>query len=604
MYCTNCGAELKDDAKFCTKCGQKVQHELVDIATAAATASAAEQALREQAPAVPAPGVPEPPAPPAPAVPEPEPPAPEPPAPQPVMDQPTQPLPVPEEQVTPVSVPRNHIPADQGATQPMPTNTAPPISLKSAEPSTLPSPAVTGYCAVCGTPMSRGMVFCPACGHRVGDPVPQPQAASQTSSAPTASATSPVPVRSAVTVARKGSLSSGMIALVAGAAVVAVAIIAIAVAPALSGSGSTAQNPAATEAGSTSADAGTSDEETNRPQLNVPIDASVSTPIGNLTNGGYVCEDDNYIYYAAPDQTADDWFTSSITRQNKSNGSTEVVYTTSANQPLIYHLNVESGRLIFSEESGTESARIMSVGTDGSNPVELATSDVSSLCQVYQGLVYYQAGSVVRVMNPDGTDQKIVYSPGPDMLWRVADGKVFYFAQKEAQEVRGVNLDGSGDYQVCTLEGSRYGEDENARINVMQPVGGQIFVLIGNKDERGGYAGFLIPESGGTVGGSLAAEAEISTIIRINMTEDGTLAIYQTVGGEVGPGFSTEMAPMTVNDFIHGSGLDETVYQAEDNTVNLFIPTYINGEVYFGRRVSGNNALMHVTSGGSVERLS
>ena len=27
MYCTNCGAEMPDDALFCTACGEKIDHE-------------------------------------------------------------------------------------------------------------------------------------------------------------------------------------------------------------------------------------------------------------------------------------------------------------------------------------------------------------------------------------------------------------------------------------------------------------------------------------------------------------------------------------------------------------------------------------------------
>ena len=27
MYCTKCGAEMPDDALFCTACGEKIDHE-------------------------------------------------------------------------------------------------------------------------------------------------------------------------------------------------------------------------------------------------------------------------------------------------------------------------------------------------------------------------------------------------------------------------------------------------------------------------------------------------------------------------------------------------------------------------------------------------
>lgn len=324
----------------------------------------------------------------------------------------------------------------------------------------------------------------------------------------------------------------------------------------------------------------------------VAVDTSVSTPIGNLVNGGYVCEDEDNVYYTTPVTGADGWYTDSIVRMSKSGAGTQVIYTNDASGAVLYHLNAESGRVIFSEEAGG-SARVKSVGIDGSDPVTLSVADEGSLVQVYEGYVYYVSGGTLKVMNPDGSNQRDVLSVG-SQLWRISNDRIVYFDGSGATSAYMADLDGS---DARTFVQAPYSAEGDVILNVIPtpegtydvlrgPAGGSTYYEIDNYDANGSNGTFVMEGSDGV------------SVTRINPTSLGRIIVFSYP-----PYFPDDDVWETQLAFIDQS-LDDAFYTTRDSSVILRSPTLVNGYVYFGYEQTGSNRLMRVPySGGSVETV-
>lgn len=360
--------------------------------------------------------------------------------------------------------------------------------------------------------------------------------------------------------------------------------------------GETGTSASDTAAGTSSSSASSSSAAPSTSQASVPVDSSSSTDIGNLVNGGYACADDQYVYYSTATSDSE-WFSAAIVREPKNGGAPETIYTSQSDYALMYHLNVTSGRVIFSEvdgKSGEETSRVVSVGTDGSSPQVLADCDNYSLCQVYEGLVYYQSASTIRVMNPDGSNQSVVFSPGNGMLWRIANDKIFYFANGGDNEVRSVPLGGTSSTVVCRASQYQYAD---LKINIVQPFDGKLFVLLGGGNE-GGYMGYTIPDTGGDFSiDNWTAEAELSSITRANVTSAGLLAVYEY------PEDVSKKGSPNIYELEWPDRANPSLYEVSEHDGQISSPTYIDGDVYFRLVNPSGNSLMRVRSNGTVETL-
>lgn len=199
MFCTNCGAQVPDGSKFCTRCGSPIAAAPASAPTPVPPAPAPEPAPVPEPVATPAPA-PEPiPAPPMPeqvAAPEPAP------APEPVAT----PAPVPEQVAVPVPTPVNEAP--QAAPVPTPVPTAAPVP---------PAPAPAAA-PVPPAPTPAAAPVPPAPQANYGSPVPP---------APQVNYAAPTPSAGAVPPAKKSKTP-----LIIGiAAIVLVAVIALVVVP-------------------------------------------------------------------------------------------------------------------------------------------------------------------------------------------------------------------------------------------------------------------------------------------------------------------------------------------------------------------------------------
>lgn len=411
------------------------------------------------------------------------------------------------------------------------------------------------FCTNCGKEIPDDATFCPFCGQTIEDaavpvrpsPVPSP----------------PQEGYVATTGSRAGKGRRPVVIVVAVACVVVVAAI---VAYALTRGGE------ATDQG----DAGGISS--------APVDAGVSTPIGNLVNGGYVCEDDDNVYYARPVRGASGWYTNGIVRASKAGSDTQVIYEIDDAEAVIYHLNVESDRVIFSEVRGSGTT-VRSVGTDGSNPVALAVADDSSLVQVYAGRVYYLSGGTVKVMDPDGGNQSDVLSVG-DRLWRVGEGGIVSF---DSKGVYLAGLDGTGQRTLLTTS-QMVGSGDIT--NVIPRSDGSYEVFCGQADEGGAYRIDVYDKDGNYV----RTDAEANDgyhINRANPTDAGTIVMMDRADSD------------DESLGLESSGSHQDLYSTSDAAASLCFPTSVDGYVYFGYVCEGNNRLMRVPlSGGSAEVVS
>ena len=167
-----------------------------------------------------------------------------------------------------------------------------------------------------------------------------------------------------------------------------------------------------------------------------------SAMVGNLTNGGYVCEDDGWVYYATP-KSAAGWSTNSIVRTSKSDSTRETVYSVSGSDSLLWHINPVGDYLVFQQSIANENPSVMRVRKDGSgDAVAIAICDDNTLCQVYKGLVYFERGGSIRSVKLDGTDEKAVASLGNDNRWRIHDDKIYTYSDKKGANLSTMPLSG------------------------------------------------------------------------------------------------------------------------------------------------------------------
>lgn len=356
-------------------------------------------------------------------------------------------------------------------------------------------------------------------------------------------------------------------------------------------------------AGGSDTSSGTTDGSTGSGAPYVPVDQSASTPVGNLVNGGYVCEDDENVYYTTPVTSADDWFTNSIVRQPKDGSTPQVIYSTDAGNPVVYHLNVTSGRIIFTEvsDAGTQ---VKSVGTDGSTPQTLSSADDSSLVQVYKGCVYFSSGGTLRVMDPDGTNGRDLMAVS-GQLWRVCDDSIVHFGAQDATTVSRANLDGSNDHVFISTTIAQ--NNEQITNVIPNPSSGVYEVLQGGRGETGGYS-IVGYDANGSQTYGLDGEAEGGwRINRFNPTKDGMIFLYDHSAPDLGSD-STDI-PTDEHVVFEANGSqwtdpNDTLYDTSDPAVTLMSPTYIDGYVYFACIKQGSNALMRIpVTGGAAERV-
>lgn len=446
------------------------------------------------------------------------------------------------------------------------------------------------FCTNCGAELPDDATYCTNCGQPVRrssapETAPAPRVAPQAVPSPPQQRYENPSSASAERPRRRW-----VAPVVAAACIAVVASVGIAVAMTMGGQtdtgtpGTVTSSGAATSAGSDGSAAAAPD---------VPVDASASTPIGNLVNGGYVCEDDDNVYYATPVTAGNGWYTNAIVRASKSGSDKQTIYTNDTDGTVIYHLNSESGRVIFTEVTGGQTL-VRSVGTDGSDPQTLATADDSSLVQVYQGRVYYLSGGTLKVMDPDGGNQADVMSVG-SQLWRVANDRIVTFASGGATTVTVCGLDGSN--QRTFTPGGASG-DSLSITNVI-PAGDDAYdVLFGTPSEGGGYLLYSYDENGGNE--SLVGEAnDGGHINRANPSSAGLILLYDETSA--GPGEAAG-APIPADESIEVNG--RKLYGMADSSASLLYPSYVDGYVYFAFVSNGANHLMRVpTSRGTAETV-
>lgn len=291
------------------------------------------------------------------------------------------------------------------------------------------------YCTNCGAQNDEGQRFCTNCGHELDK---EPEANQKG--------------------ARKRTflLGSAIALIVVAVAALLLIIVPVGLSRNTKGSDSGARTSAALGGGSfgdksagESSDAvasGVADAargQASAGDLQAASDhAGRSSVVGNLINGGHVASgEDGMLYYASPvDGT--DWDTRSIVRCSPDGTGKTTIYTAPNNVINVYHITVIQNNVVFSQVIENAST-IMRVKTDGSGVTTLDSCDDWSLCEVYEGWVYYLKSGRIHRCDLDGGNRTALADMGNKINWRVWDDNMYSYAKDGAREVYVSSLDGS-----------------------------------------------------------------------------------------------------------------------------------------------------------------
>lgn len=339
----------------------------------------------------------------------------------------------------------------------------------------------------------------------------------------------------------------------------------------------------------------------------VPVTEAVApadglTPLGNLTNGGYVLEHDGWVYYAIPEGKGE-WHTSAIGRMREDGSQQSLIYSVSGSDPLIWHLNVMGDRLYFSQDSGSWSANLMSVGLNGSDSRTEGTVMPGTLCQTYEGRVYSSDWSGLWSFDPTWVEGWNCYGgPASDCLWRVwgspADreqGKytVYYFYQGGSTVSASNNLwEEPWGHDILALGEGR------TLVNV-QPTDEGLWLLVDiNGDGFGDEV--MRSELDGTGLATYAATTAPAT--RMNAGSYGVFVVVQE-------GTAMRIERIDVDDAapVEGEGEEEgaaeaaaptvTVYYRSDPGVEVAYPSVYGKYLYFGLVGNDQSSLVRMELG-------
>lgn len=295
---------------------------------------------------------------------------------------------------------------------------------------------------------------------------------------------------------------------------------------------STSTDPVEAEEKDTPQDAATQKEEISG---EAPVTRSDShaatnetTPVGNLINGGYAASGDDWIFYAVP-TTQDGWYTSSIGRMRNDGSDSSIIYRASGSDALIWHLNYCNGRLYFNEDIGN-AASVVSIAADGSDRQRIASCRPGTLCQVFQGTVYYMSLDGLTGYDPT-TAKKWLYKGGTrnDELWRVwslkdsgdpkaADGAFFFEQGRANLTVNRWSNDSVDEQTITKLSGNK------TIVNVVPSAKG-LWILVDNDGDEKGDEILLSSFDGSSVKQFVTCSGPV---IRMNASDERIVLVVKT----------------------------------------------------------------------------
>lgn len=206
-----------------------------------------------------------------------------------------------------------------------------------------------------------------------------------------------------------------------------------------------------------------------------------TAPIANLINGGHMASDENGTLYFSKPENGTDWDTQSIVKVPISGGSQTMLYSAPKNTINLYHLNVIGDRIIFNQVI-EKSSSIMSISINGGDAKPLSSCDDWSLCQVYDGWVYYRNNGNLYRCDVDGKNQTSLANVGTNSLWRVAGNSLYYFNSDGDSQICASSIDGKNNTVVYHAPNgyqikNAYPIDDNRLMILEKTTSGKSFVV-------------------------------------------------------------------------------------------------------------------------------
>lgn len=307
-----------------------------------------------------------------------------------------------------------------------------------------------------------------------------------------------------------------------------------------------------------------------------------TTPVGNLTNGGYVAEGDGWVFCALP-APGDGWTTTSIVRMREDGSERSVIYTAGEGVDLIWHLNVENGRLYFTEDTGSYSSEVVSIAEDGSGRQTMGSAGIDMMFQVYRGATYqYKDGRISAFDPSEGRYWSFVTGPSADEYWRIwnpdAEGThdfdTCYYFFVGGTEIRSVQAPSGDTAQRSVVE--MY--DNQSILNVI-PTSEGLWILADNDWDGRGDEVLLASFDGSSLGHHAYTSAPAS---RMNASDSGVFVV-------VSDGTSTR--------------IERVGSEADGGTVTLYYTASSDTEVAY-LQVCGNYLYFGLPGSSQLQRIS
>lgn len=164
--------------------------------------------------------------------------------------------------------------------------------------------------------------------------------------------------------------------------------------------------------------------------------------VGNLVNGGHMAGGQSGdIFYADPEDGTD-WDTKSIVWCAKNGSSKQILYEAPNTTINLYHLNPVDGYLVFNQIIDKQST-VVCVNTSTGKATTIDSCDDWSLCQVADGKVYYLKAGTIWEADLKGGNKHSITSVGDKTKWRIWNGALYTFDEKDASQIDVSSLNGS-----------------------------------------------------------------------------------------------------------------------------------------------------------------
>ena len=260
-------------------------------------------------------------------------------------------------------------------------------------------------------------------------------------------------------------------------------------------------------------------------------------------NGGQLAWCGSNVYYANP-EGGNEWVTKSIVRTQADGKKKDVIYEASSDTTSVGNINALENRLVFTE-TGKDKAYVVSVDSTGGDKRVIDECDAGTLCQVLNGMAFYQRGGVVYKCDPYGQGLSKVCEVKDKPWW--AGNSVLYTLENDRTTV--VSNYSSGTTKIFEASSGYY------IVSALHNARNSMFVLEKAKNGDGcklilvfDVGGYITIWSGEGEFEAMCAYEDGIVLSRRNRTNSHSLFLVRTTNDKgfevIDPNFKSELDPL------------------------------------------------------------